>query len=626
MYQYLQLDTSMTMQDLKEDVAAGAVSYQSVVDWLETSSSRVILINADNREEALMAVSYIMGVLSGKDTGDLEEEDWMDEDEEEYLFYDDKEDAEDMEAAGWVERPDRIPIVPLDELRNYGDGCIQDGGVGAPVGIGGFIGMMNMGEKNHPPYWTNCEQQPICIDIRSKFFVNSWHENDVKSLDLFAKNQKVFLLNYSEDFFVNPAFLENDIGDNPQASDYDDFICELLLRYAPDIVQVHMDAKAREQYYELLFQDRVEEYGLKIGKDVDLQKMIRQIMVLRRKDKLELINQLVGYLATKSGAGGVLTTEIIEESEIFRRIFKQKNKAENATAKLEKTIVGQEKVKQQVRDHVNILKYVRRCKELGVPVQDYHNVFMLVGAPGTAKTTVAQLMGSIMKEENLLPNDRFICVNGAELKGKYVGHSAPKTKALFDENDIIFIDEAYSITATQNGEIDSFGQEALAQLMIELERHAQDKLVMFAGYGGSQVSDKANKMNEFINANPGLRSRISATISFASYTPEDMLAIIRRQAESMQLKIDEEADAYILEYFRERTRDVNFGNGREGRSFLENCMVAVARRTMTLPLSKQTKKKLSTITIEDVQSAIVTMKEGLMAQTRQLGNYGFLQS
>ena len=36
-------------------------------------------------------------------------------------------------------------------------------------------------------------------------------------------------------------------------------------------------------------------------------------------------------------------------------------------------------------------------------------------------------------EEKLLPDDRFICVNGAELKGMYVGHSAPKTKVLFEK-------------------------------------------------------------------------------------------------------------------------------------------------------------------------------------------------
>ena len=92
-------------------------------------------------------------------------------------------------------------------------------------------------------------------------------------------------------------------------------------------------------------------------------------------------------------------------------------------------------------------------------------------------------MGKIMEEEKLLPGSHFTCVNGAELKGMYVGHSAPKTKALFEENDIIVIDEAYSLTGDRS-EPDSFSREAIAQLVIELEEHAEDKLVIFAGYGG----------------------------------------------------------------------------------------------------------------------------------------------
>ena len=129
------------------------------------------------------------------------------------------------------------------------------------------------------------------------------------------------------------------------------------------------------------------------------------------------------------------------------------------------------------------MKFNRLRKEMGMKKSSYHNVHMMLGAPGTAKTTVAKLMGKIMEEEKLLPGSQFTCVNGAELKGMYVGHSAPKTKALFEENDIIVIDEAYSLTGDRS-EPDSFSREAIAQLVIELEEHAEDKLVIFAGYGG----------------------------------------------------------------------------------------------------------------------------------------------
>lgn len=83
---------------------------------------------------------------------------------------------------------------------------------------------------------------------------------------------------------------------------------------------------------------------------------------------------------------------------------------------------------------------------------------LLIGAPGTAKTTVAKLMGNMMAEAHLLPGNRFICVNGADLKGLYVGHTAPKVRQLFMDNDIIMIDEAYSLTA-QGSEILAYFKE-----------------------------------------------------------------------------------------------------------------------------------------------------------------------
>jgi ATP-dependent Clp protease protease subunit len=140
-----------------------------------------------------------------------------------------------------------------------------------------------------------------------------------------------------------------------------------------------------------------------------------------------------------------------------------------------------------------------------------------------------------------------------------------------------------------------------------------------------QAADMCIAAEHIKRIRAGLRSRISATISFSAYSPEDMLAIVHRQAGNMGLQLEEKADPCILEYFKERTRDSNFGNGREGRSFLENCMVSVAGRTMKLSVSEQTMKCMTTILEEDVKDSIKRMREGLNAQICQTGQYGFLQ-
>lgn len=98
-------------------------------------------------------------------------------------------------------------------------------------------------------------------------------------------------------------------------------------------------------------------------------------------------------------------------------------------------------IKQQVYDITNVMKFNKMRQKMGMKGSAYHNVHVTLGAPGTAKTTVATIMGQMMFEENLLSDNRMICINGAELKGKYVGHSAPDSV----------------------GGADSFGTEAIAQ-------------------------------------------------------------------------------------------------------------------------------------------------------------------
>jgi SpoVK/Ycf46/Vps4 family AAA+-type ATPase len=330
-------------------------------------------------------------------------------------------------------------------------------------------------------------------------------------------------------------------------------------------------------------------------------------------------------LIEKEHVSGTLKQEEIMTLEVFRYISaKQRRKKKNAAAiQLEKELVGMESVKQQIQDIVNVMKVNQFRAKKGMPYSNYHNVHLMIGAPGTAKTTVAQILGNMMVEEKLLPGNRFICVNGAELKGMYVGHSAPKTKQIFEENDIIMIDEAYSLTASGNGGLDTFAQEVLAQLMIELEEHATDKLVLFAGYGGDGVSSINNKMLQFLNANPGLKSRINSTIYFPSYSAEDMVQIVHRQAENMGFTLDPHADKMIYEYFKERVRDVDFGNGREARSLIEACNTNITKRACKVSQSKWTKKSLQTIKVEDVMYAIGKKQNESHAQIGVVTRIGF---
>jgi SpoVK/Ycf46/Vps4 family AAA+-type ATPase len=288
---------------------------------------------------------------------------------------------------------------------------------------------------------------------------------------------------------------------------------------------------------------------------------------------------------------------------------------------MDKNLHGMDAVKNQVKEIVHMMKYAKLREDRGLGKTDFHNVHLFVGAPGTAKTTMAKLMAKMMQEEGLINGDRFISVTGAQLKGEFVGHTAPKVHALFERYDAIFIDEAYSLTCGSEGRdgIDSFSQEALAQLAIELEEHGRDKLVIFAGYGGKNLSKKDNLMYKFLTSNPGISSRVCSTIYFDSYSPEEMVSIVHHLAKKDNLEMNSDLDGKISEYFAERRGERDFGNGREARAFLESCERCVAHRITPLLKDKVSDGMLNTILPEDIENALKKVRE---SHSEQMGEYG----
>lgn len=132
-------------------------------------------------------------------------------------------------------------------------------------------------------------------------------------------------------------------------------------------------------------------------------------------------------------------------------------------------------------------------------------------------------------------------------------------------------------------------------------------------------------MKEFLEANPGIKSRINSTIYFNSYTPEEMVQIVHRLAERMDYSVNKKVDEMIRNYFIERGNQKNFGNGREARSLLEQCIIFAARRVMSTPKKEISKKQMKEILFEDVENAIRKQKNENILQAGRIVNCGFMQ-
>ncbi len=619
---YLQVPDNISYKELKSDVSKGAVQFKDLEEFVKKNPSRMVVIQTDNEEEGMMAVAYLSAIYNKMDglmpddeyddVYDMQSMEFEDYNETyDFHFEDDDDDNEWENEDYWEETPWRIPIVTTTEL-------LSRIGPGINTNFIGGIGInSNTNPRNQLPYWYNTRKENICILYKeSGFFGYNNSEMILSALKRYKNNRHVFYLAVRdpESTLFSP---DDDEG-------YNNDICEIILEYSAGTVDVTTDKDAREKYHQVLFENIVDANGYKLKKGFKKKMIVNGIVSMNNPAKADLIDKVIKYVTKEKNLNTVLTIEDFDVMERFKVLGARAENGEKKSSKqFEEELIGMEEVKEQIRGIMDVMRYNKLRKKMGLSVGSFHNVHMMVGAPGTAKTTVAQLLGKMMAEEKLLKGENFISVNGAELKGMYVGHSAPKVKALFDNYDIIFIDEAYAVAAGFDGESDSFSQEAISQLIIEIEKHGMDRLVMFAGYGGANVSDKDNKMKAFLDVNPGLRSRINSTIYFRSYDEEEMLKIFKSHAKVGGFNIDPSMDNRIKEYFSKRMSRDDFGNGREARSLLENSMMEAAKRVGKIDKNSITEEMLKEIKAEDVEKAINCMEKGILMQTGKVIKSGF---
>ena len=201
--------------------------------------------------------------------------------------------------------------------------------------------------------------------------------------------------------------------------------------------------------------------------------------------------------------------------------------------------------------------------------QGKHYVF--TGNPGTGKTTVARIMADIFKTLGVVARGQLVEADRSKLVAGFSGQTAIKTNQLVDQalGGVLFIDEAYTLKSSDG---DTFGAEAIDTLLKRLEDDRGKFICIVAGY--------TDNMHDFIDSNPGLKSRFTQTIHFDDYTPDELTEIFLKLAAGKNFTVDEETKAAIHRLFEQLylRRDKNFGNAREARRIFNEAVERQSQR------------------------------------------------
>lgn len=233
-------------------------------------------------------------------------------------------------------------------------------------------------------------------------------------------------------------------------------------------------------------------------------------------------------------------------------------------------LVGSESIKKRIEEIVAQIDLSLRDSSMERPC--IHMRF--VGNPGTGKTTVARIIGKILKEKGVLRIGNFYEYAGRDLCGRYVGETAPKTASICRDayGSVLFIDEAYSLYRGDDNSRD-YGREALDTLIAEMENHRNDFVVIMAGY--------TDEMDKLMEGNMGLASRMPYTIEFPNFTREQLYLIFESMVKG-RFKSDKQLLAAAHAYFNVLPDEIiqakEFSNARFVRNLFERTWAKAAMR------------------------------------------------
>ena len=208
---------------------------------------------------------------------------------------------------------------------------------------------------------------------------------------------------------------------------------------------------------------------------------------------------------------------------------------------------------------------------------------------------MARIIGKLYTKLGVLKRDDiFVECSRADLVGSHMGETAIKTRKVVQSalGGILFIDEAYSLVQDSR---DSFGLEAVSELVTQIENNRNNLLVILAGYN--------QDIDDFLKNNPGLRSRVPVDLTFDDYNLIELNEIALDMLKKKGLKIDEKGEEALRGALLRESLMKDFGNARGVRNLIDKIArnQNVRMAGLLSSNSQVTDDELLTVIAEDIE-------------------------